>query len=242
LRALDVVFTPAELGGTGAGDRTVIVLDVLRSTSTILEALTAGAAAVVPVESVEQAVAKAQEMGRDAAVLCGERDCLPIPGFHLGNSPLEFTAARVAGKTLVMTTTNGTRALLAGQTGARCLVGSLLNAGAAAQAAHAAGGDVLILCAGREGRFALEDALCAGMIANRILDAADGPRPRLNDGAVTARLLAKRHGRALAHALRRSAAGRRLVELDRAAEVEYCARLDLHARVPVVRDRRVTLS
>lgn len=236
---LDVAFTPSELGGN-AGDRTVVVIDVLRATSTILEALVNGAQAVVPVDSVDIAVTKAQEIGRDQAILCGERDTQPIAGFHMGNSPLEFTADRVAGKTLVMTTTNGTRALVMGGSGGRCVVGSFLNATAVADAV-AEDEHVLLLCAGREGRFALEDALCAGAIARRIRAKQGARALRPNDAARTAMLLARRYEGDLLKALRRTAAGRRLTELGRIADIEHCARADLHDRVPNVRERRVTL-
>jgi 2-phosphosulfolactate phosphatase len=235
---LDVVFTPLELSGASVGERTVVVLDVLRATSTILEALVNGAQAVVPVDSVEAAVRKAEEIGRDHALLCGERDTQPIAGFPLGNSPQEFTAERVSGKTLVMTTTNGTRALVLGGTAARCVVGSFLNLSAVARSIG--GDDALIVCAGREGRFALEDALCAGAIVRRVMR-DDSARPRLNDAARTAMLLARRYEQNLERVLLRCAAGRRLRETGRARDVRYCARADRHARVPIVRERRVTL-
>lgn len=160
---LDVVFTPGELGAS-VGQRTVVVIDVLRATSTILEALVNGARDVLPVESVEQAVRKAQELGREQVILCGERDVERVEGFDLGNSPLEYVPERVRGKTLVLTTTNGTRAILLGAGGTDCLIASFLNATATAERVVRSATDVLILCAGREGRFSLEDAVCAGVI------------------------------------------------------------------------------
>jgi 2-phosphosulfolactate phosphatase len=238
---LEVVFTPAELGGSSVGSRTAVVIDVLRSTSTIVEALASGAHAVVPVDSVELAVSKLQEIGRDLAILCGERDGQRIEGFHLGNSPLEFTAENVAGKTLVMTTTNGSRALTIGSTAERCLVGSYLNVSAVARAAAEDGNDVLLLCAGREGRFALEDALCAGSIANRI-GAVRGKRMKTNDAARMSMLLARRWEGSLVKRLFRTAAGRHLIDLGRLAEIDYCAQLDLRSEVPAMRDRRVILQ
>lgn len=233
------MFTPGELGGGGVGQRSVVVIDVLRATTTILEALVNGARDVLPVESVEQAVRKAQEIGRDRAVLCGERDVERVSGFDLGNSPLEFVPERVAGKTLVMTTTNGTRAILLGSSGARCRLASFLNAGVTAAALDEAGTDALLLCAGSEGRFALEDAVCAGVIARAL------KRQRksvvMNDAAHAAILLAGRFGRALPEFLRRTTAGRRLEELGRREEIEFCGLLDRYPHVPRVQDRRITL-
>jgi 2-phosphosulfolactate phosphatase len=238
---LEVAFTPAELAGGSIGDRTVVVIDVLRASSTILEALVNRARDVVPVESVEQAVRKREELGRREVLLCGERDTQPIAGFDLGNSPLDFTRARVEGETLVMTTTNGTRALLAGASAARCLVASFLNAGAVAGALAEAGDDTLILCAGREGRFALEDALCAGIIARRVRRRLGRAKPKGNDATLAAVALATRYAKRLEPTLARTAAGRRLVELDRRDDVAFCATLDRYTEIPRVRERRISL-
>jgi 2-phosphosulfolactate phosphatase len=237
---LDVVFTPAELVG-GVGERTVVVIDVLRATSTIVEALVNGAREVLPVESVELAVRRREEIGRKEVLVCGERDTLPIAGFDLGNSPLEFTRERVEGEIVVMTTTNGTRALLAGSAGGKCMVGSLLNASAVAAALAQADDDVLLLCAGREGRFALEDALCAGIIARRLKRLRPGGDVATNDAASAAATLAARFGRNLNAALQRTAAGRRLIELGQAGDVTFCAALDRYSEIPRVRERRISL-
>lgn len=237
-----MAFTPAEIGAAGVAGQAVVVIDVLRAASTMVEALVNGARDVLPSESVEQAVKRAQEIGRDQALLCGERDVERISGFELGNSPLEFTPDRVAGRTLVMTTTNGTRALLLGSGGKRCLVASLLNASAVADAL-AGEAAVLLLCAGREGRFAAEDALCAGVIARRIAIRARqaGTTVTTNDASRVAMLMAARFGDRVARLLPRTAAGRSLVRHGRGEEVAYCARLDRHRAVPRVADRRVVV-
>src|SRR5690606_24311561 len=104
---VDVCFTPDELVSGELQGRVAVVVDVLRATSSIVEALANGARSVLPVASIEAAVRLAQNVGRDQVLLCGERRGLPIEGFDLGNSPREFTPERVAGKTLIMTTTNG---------------------------------------------------------------------------------------------------------------------------------------
>ncbi len=235
------MFSPGELGGAGVGQRTVAVIDVLRAASTILEALVNGARDVLPVESVEHAVRKAQEIGRDQALLCGEQDVERISGFEMGNSPLEFVAERVNGKTLVMTTTNGTRAILMGSAGSRCLIGSFLNVRATAAALRSAAGDVLILSAGREGRFALEDAVCAGLIVRALRRGRRRRALEMNDAAEAALLLARRFGRSLPAFLAGTAAGRKLEALGRHDDIEFCATLDRYDQVPYVQDRRITL-
>jgi len=125
---LDVFFAPAGLATQEVAGRPVFVVDVLRATTVICAALSRGARAVVPVATVEEASRLAQTLGPDAAVLVGERHGEPIEGFDLGNSPIEVTEQRVRGKTLVMTTTNGTGALLATQGGVATLAVPMLDA------------------------------------------------------------------------------------------------------------------
>lgn len=237
---VDVAFTPAELPKGSAAGRTVVVLDVLRATSSMVHALASGARRIVPVTTVEEAVRKAEELGRDAVLLCGERDCQQIRGFDLGNSPEEFTAERVSGRTLVMSTTNGTPALLAAAGSAECLIGALLNANAVAQRMAATGRDALLLCSGREGRFAYEDAYCAGLILRRLRRLRS--RVRSDDAGRAVLRLLGRGERSAYPVLRRSAAARRLLELDLGADVQFCAQIDLHDVLPVFLEQRVELA
>jgi 2-phosphosulfolactate phosphatase len=230
------VFTPAELRGDLSG-RTAVVIDVLRATSSIIHALVSGARSVLPVATVEDAARMAEQIGRDAVVLCGERDTRPIHGFHLGNSPPDFTPERVGGKTLVMTTTNGTTALLAAAGAGRCYVGALLNLDAVADRLAAEGSDALLLCAGREGAFALEDALCAGRIVRQVR--ARAKRLTGNDGAAAAARLAARP--VTATMLSRTAAGRRLAELGRHDDVAFCAVENHYEAVPEFDEHRIRL-
>jgi 2-phosphosulfolactate phosphatase len=234
---VDVAFTPAEVKGA-VGRRVVVVIDVLRASSTIVEALVNGARSVLPIATVDEAVRKAEELGRNHVVLCGERESRPIRGFHLGNSPQEFTKARVDGRSLIMTTTNGTVALLAATAASRCYVGSFLNVGAVARRLAEHGEDALLLCAGREGAFAAEDALCAGRIVRRL---RDHQRVGLgNDAAVTAvRLTGKRP--VTARALARTAAGRELRQLGCVEDIMFCAQEDRHDSVPVLEEHRLRL-
>jgi 2-phosphosulfolactate phosphatase len=154
-----VAFTPAEEVAAPVG----IVIDVLRATSTMTQALSAGYRRVLCCSEVDDARAIAAAEG--GAVLAGERKTVKIEGFDFGNSPREFLEP--AAETVVLTTTNGTRLLLAAAS--RCdlvLVGSLLNLGAVVAEARAAGvEDVAVLCAGVQGELAMDDAFCAGRIA-----------------------------------------------------------------------------
>jgi 2-phosphosulfolactate phosphatase len=266
---LDVYFTPGELAGLELPDR-IVVIDVLRATSTMVEALQNGARAIFPVATVDDAARIAQNIGRDSVLLCGERKALPIEGFDLGNAPPEFTEDRVVGKSLVMTTTNGTRALLAvaerrgaGDADAlQILAGSFLNLsavvrrlGPAGDGAGAAGGSGgagsagaglgsaargAIVCAGREGRFALEDAVCAGALVRGI--EAAGLTLELNDGGRAARALAGQHMADLEGMLELTAAGRHLREVGRGEDLSFCASVDRTDAIPRFRDRKLTLE
>jgi 2-phosphosulfolactate phosphatase len=153
---------------------TGIVVDVLRATSSIVQALDGGYRRVLCCAEIEEARALREEI--EDSVLAGERWAGPIPGFDLGNSPRDFVEPRA--ETLILTTTNGTRAIVTAA--ADCdevLVGSLLNAEAVAAAARERGEDVEIVCAGVDGRFTLDDAYCAGriveLLGGELTDAAE---------------------------------------------------------------------
>ena len=161
---IDVLFSPAGLTPPEVAGRPVFVIDVLRAGTVICAALHHGARGVVPVASAEEATRMAQGLGSADTVTAGEQNCEPIPGFTLGNSPLEMSEAAVRGKTVVMTTTNGTRALLAAQGASAVYVAAAVNLAAAGARAHellVQRKDLLILCAGRESRFGLDELASA---------------------------------------------------------------------------------
>ncbi len=237
---IDVYFTPVgsregELAGRG-----VVVLDVLRATTTIVAALANGAKAVVPAGSSEEAVRLSANLERDGFLLAGERRCLKIEGFALGNSPVEMTPETVAGKTVFLTTTNGTPALLAAQGGDPVLVGAAVNfsaLAARARTAFLASGDLAIICAGRERQFALEDAYAAG----RLIKLVKRSRKRvdLNDAARVALAIADDYAD-WTDALADSAAAHQLTGLDFGEDVAYAAAADRFDVVPTYADRRIT--
>jgi 2-phosphosulfolactate phosphatase len=213
---------------------TVVVVDVLRATSTIIAALAAGAREVIPVDTVENAVKVAQRIGSDRALLCGERNSVRIEGFHLGNSPQEYTPEVVAGKTLILTTTNGTMALARTHAAGRVFCGSFLNAARLAEAIVGTSSEtVTILCAGTHGRFSLDDVYAAGAIVSALLGKAG--EATLLDGATAALHLFRTAADDMRGALAASAHGRTLIDLGFGSDLEYCARLDVEdAPVPVL--------
>jgi 2-phosphosulfolactate phosphatase len=175
---LHVAFTPDEAVEADVA----VVVDVMRATSTIAQALACGYRRVLCCADIDDARALRAELG-DAAVLGGERNAQLIEGFDLGASPREYLEPRA--ETAIMSTTNGTRAILtAASASETVLLGSMLNLNAVAHDAGESGGDVTIVCAGFQGRFAIDDAYCAG----RIGELLDGER---SDAAVAAGVVAR---------------------------------------------------
>jgi 2-phosphosulfolactate phosphatase len=236
---IHVRFTLGEIDPAVLSESTAIVVDVVRATTSIVEALANGAGSVYAMESTEDAVRLAQSLGREDTVLCGERKGVKVEGFDLGNSPAEFTSEAVEGKKLVMSTTNGTRALGAVSEAKRVVVAAFTNLGAVARAV-AADESVVIVCAGRAGLFAIDDALCAGHLIRRIGEAAES-EPELDD--------ASRASAVLADSLQPSrdffdatAAGQAISAIDLADDLDICGDADRHDIVPFMNDQVITLS
>jgi 2-phosphosulfolactate phosphatase len=209
-----VAFTPAEAEEVP----TAVVVDVLRATSTIAQALAAGYRRVLCCGEVEQARALRASLGE--GVLAGERRAVAIEGFDLGNSPREFVEPR--GETLILTTTNGTGAVVAAAANAdTVLLGSLLNLEAVAAKAAAPGADVEVVCAGVDGRFTLDDAYCAG----RIVELLGGERSDAAEAAV-------RIARSFPDALAGLRASENPFQEKLGEDVEWCARESVLAVVP----------
>lgn len=241
---LDVVFTPSGITPSEVQGRTVFVIDILRATTAMCAALCHGAKAMIPVASTEEALRLAQTIGSADVLLAGEQNCVRIPGFQLGNSPLEMTESVVRNKTIIVTTTNGTRALLACQ-GAGAIypacAANLTLAGERAGEALERDRDLLIVCAGRDGAFSLDDAYCAGRLA---VAALGGRKPRrgFNDAALAALDLVRRYGERWERPLRYSRAGRELIKLGFREDVLDAGRLDAYPVLPYFHERRVTLA
>lgn len=242
MRLLEVIFTPAEFTALNARDlsaTTCVVFDVLRATSTMLEALANGATAIYPVTSIPEALA--YRANHPEVLLAGERDGLRIHGgltdgveFDLGNSPREFTAKRVAGREVVMTTTNGTRALRACAHARTVLVASFANLTATALwLEENAPEHLMFVCSGTGEHASYEDVLGAGALTDRIWPLA--AEAKIDDAAQIARNIFRSAKDDLLTAVRQARNGRRLLNLPELAEdVGICLttdRFDFTARL-----------
>ena len=215
---LPALIPPGRLRGGVA-----IVIDVLRATTVMAHALDAGAEAIVPCMDVDDAERVAGAIGRGRALLAGERRGEPIPGFDLSNSPSQFTPEVCRGRTIVMTTTNGTKALLASLEADRVLVGAFVNRGATLRAVANETRPIHLVCAGTDGFVSFEDTLFAGLIAEGL------GRPAGNDSVLIVRSLIRDRSKGdveFAKVLEQGRGGKRNLELGLAADVQAAARLD----------------
>ncbi len=231
-----VIFTPPEIGETPVKGKSVVVIDVFRSSTTIIRALANGAELVIPLSSTEDVTRLASTLDRDGIVLCGERDGVRIEGYGLGNSPAEYTPEAVKGKTLLLTTTNGTAAIARCEGAKEIVIAALVNLQAVIDYLHP-DQEWFLLCSGRKGRFALEDALCAGGIVSGMRER--GLEPDMDDAGLCAEFLFRASGDDLPRILSATEAGARLRSLGFEEDMIECSRIDDSSIVPILRDGRI---
>ncbi|MDD3920347.1 MAG: 2-phosphosulfolactate phosphatase [Eubacteriales bacterium] len=185
---IEVMATPQDVSEPYLRGKIVIVIDVLRASTTIMTALEHGATQVIPAIDVEEATMIAGRIGRGNYLLGGERHALKMPDYDFGNSPVEYTRRAVEDKTLIFTTTNGTAAILAARGAYRLLIGCMRNRTAVAKLALAEERDIVLLCAGTEGSFSADDICCAGAIVEAINAGLNAPA-QYNDLALVSSLI-----------------------------------------------------
>ena len=226
---------PADVQG-----KVVAVIDVLRASTTIAVALANGARTVVPFETPDEAIIRSRQLERGTVLLAGERKNVPIEGFDLGNSPVEFTAEKVNGRNVFITTTNGTRALTGLQGARDIVVASYVNHSAVTAMLRAAAreSDILIVCAGEEGHFSLEDGACAGRYVRTITD--QNPSITTNDAGLACALIDRTYGDNIAKIFEDSSHGQALAEAGFGADLVACAALDSEPVVPIYQDKQIT--
>ena len=241
--SLRVALTPGELRPDEVAGACVFVIDILRATTTMCAALHHGAEAIIPVTGIDQAREEAGRFQGERPVLAGERGADPVPGFDLGNSPGEMTPAAVAGRLMVMTTTNGTKALraVAGAGSVHTLAAVNFSAAVArARPVWHSGGSLVVVCAGVVGRPSREDAYCAGRLWREVVRSAGGPT--LSDEIRWCLDLVDESGDDWYAALMASTAGQKLSEHGYADDVRVAGRQDLHPVLPTLHDRRLVLT
>lgn len=240
---IDVAWTWMERPAEAFADKTVVVIDVLRATSMVAALLAAGAKEVLPVAQVDEARDLAARLG-EKALLAGERGGLPPPGFDLGNSPLAVTSSLVNDRSVVLTTTNGTQAVHRAARSESLVAAAFVNAGAVVEWLQLkAPSEIAIICAGTQGDFSLDDALCAGLLVERLTAFQSGAKEAKNnqagkaievtDAAWAAKALFQRHRGELIQALSTCRHGRVLTSIGQADDIQFAAQIDRYDVVPV---------
>lgn len=224
---VQVIPTVKDAGSAKFNHKTAIAIDVLRATSTIVSALAAGAASIIPAETVMDARA----LLRQGDIMGGERFSRKIAGFQYGNSPIEYTEQAVSGRRIILTTTNGTRAIHKSMRAETVIAASLLNAEACARFALDQRRDIVILCAGSHDDFAIEDGLCAGLLAWHLKEMSSSP-VELDDFGCAMHALYRANSSSVLDTLLNSQSGRRLQKLGSAEDIYACAKVNSIAIVP----------
>ncbi|MFC4213299.1 2-phosphosulfolactate phosphatase [Pedobacter lithocola] len=231
-KKIEVCLTPALIDLYDIEDSIVVVIDILRATSSITYGIENGAEAIIPVANVEDCLKYADK----GYLLAAERNGEVVNGYDFGNSPFSYTKEKVGGKTIVLTTTNGTKALhLANKRAYQVVIGAFLNLDSLCDYLQSQNKNVLLLCAGWKDQFNLEDTLFAGAVVNKLRKNFE----HFDDSSVAAEdlyLLAKDDLRKYLH---KSSHSNRLAELNIEDDVVFCLQLNTCSAIPVLEGERL---
>ncbi len=215
-------------------NRRVVVIDVLRAASVIVTALDNGAKGVIPVEDMSEAGQIAQNLDASRYLLCGEKGGVKIEGYHLGNSPLEYKSEVVKDKTLILNTTNGSKAIAKCESANEIYVASFLNISAIVEKLKSSDESFILICSGYINRLSIEDLLCAGHI---LYDYYNGKLPvSATDGARVAFALYEQFGSDIPAMISGSNHAYRLEKIDYADDIAYCSQKDITKTIPVMKE------
>ncbi len=240
LKTLDVFYSLHSFQEEELRNKTVVIIDVLRASSSIVTALNNGAKAIIPVADMGEASKIAQNVDSENYLLCGEKDGVKIEGYDLGNSPVEFTKEIVGGKTLIFNTTNGTKAIKKASGSQNIYVAAFLNVSAIVKALKTQKKDIVLLCAGWKGRLAFEDVLLAGNIIHLL---GDGTLPEdSRDGAKVAYGLYEKYGSDITSVVHQTNHASRLKEIIGTDDIDYCCQVDITDILPRLKEGMITLE
>lgn len=231
---LDVYFSAQSFNEEELRGKTAVIIDVLRASSSIVTALSNGAKKIIPVEDMDAAMRIARSMEPDDYLLCGEKNGVKIEGYHLGNSPLEYNEETVTDKTLILNTTNGTKAIKKSALANQIYVGCFLNQNSILQRLTEHDDSIVLICSGWQGRLSLEDTLFAGSLISNM---CGGELPEnTKDGVKVAFGLYKKFGHNLEEAISSSDHAKRLKELVPEGDIAFASQVDLFNILPGMKD------
>lgn len=237
---VDTYFTPNFFERENQFINTIVIMiDVLRASSTIATALRNGAKEIIPVESTEKAVELYGKLSRDTRMLAGERNGIKPPGFELGNSPFEFDENIIKGKTIILTTTNGTRLFQKAKNAKLKLIGAFINTEAVINYIDryllqeiSQEIDISFLCAGNNGQFSYEDTLCAGYMIYKLIQLR--ANLELSDAADAAKSLFHQYSDNQKEFLKSREHSKILRSIGFSKDVDFCLEIDTCPVVPVI--------
>lgn len=222
---VELHFTPHQIDELALRDKTVVVIDVLRASTSIAAALHNGAKEIIPVTTIERAVKISGNLFGDHVLRGGERNGKMIEGFNLGNSPFDYSEDKIKGKAIIFSSTNGSYAIEKARFARNVAIGGFVNISQVAQFIKELNQDFVILCAGNNGMFSIEDSVCAGMLIRKL--AEDGSSElSLSDGAIAATMLHKGYAKSLLKMIKNSEHGRYLAVIGFADDLPVCAGID----------------
>lgn len=231
---LDVFFSVQSFQEEELRGKSAVIIDVLRASSTIVAALNNGAKKIIPVEDMDGAMRIARSMDQDDYLLCGEKNGQKIEGYHLGNSPLEYDRKTVEDKTIILNTTNGTKAIKKANLANRIYVGCFLNQKSILKALEEHDDAVVLICSGWQGRLSLEDTLFAGSLISKM---CKGKLPEnTKDGVKVAFGLFEKFGDDLEGAIGGSDHAKRLKELVPEDDIPFTSQVDKFDVLPGMKD------
>jgi 2-phosphosulfolactate phosphatase len=236
---IELFVIPQEITEEKLKDRTVVVIDVLRASTSICQALASGAKVVIPMDSPAEAIKVADSLSSDQVLLCGEREGVIIEGFDLGNSPLEYTPERVKGRTLIFSSTSGSRTIVRSRLADDTVVGGFVNIQSVLDYLPDSLDDLVIMCAGKWQQYSMEDCVCGGMLIDKLMERYENAD--LNDGANTAKILHHCYQDSIAEMVGNSAHGRYLASIGMEKDLTICAAVNSIPVLPRFMDGKVRL-
>lgn len=227
---LEVCFTPQSYPLFHHDNAIVVVIDIFRATSAICTAFHHGAKSIIPVATVEEAM----EYKRKGYLAAAERNAMIVEGFDFGNSPFSYMTDEIAGKTIALTTTNGTQAINAAKEASEIVIGSFLNYSILCDWLEEQGNDVILLCSGWKNKFNLEDTLFAGAVARNLIQTLKFETTC--DSTLSATILYEKAEHDMYGFLSDSSHRKRLEKLDLEEDIRYCLQIDKAPVLPVLKD------
>jgi 2-phosphosulfolactate phosphatase len=230
---LSVCLSPALIPLYSVEDYIVVIIDIFRATSSICYGIENGAVAIIPVSEVEECAAYGEQ--GEGYLLAAERDGKVVEGFDFGNSPFSYTKEKVAGKTVVLTTTNGTHALHLSRLAKKIVIGSFLNLTALCNWLKTQDENILLVCAGWKNNFNLEDTLFAGAVIEQLKEFDF----KLDDAAIAANDLYQVGKHDINQYLKKTSHSERLKKLGIEKDIEFCLRVDLTSAIPILEGEKL---